>query len=847
MVMLYYQISSEETLDDLGSSHNGISKHQASDRLKKYGPNEIILKGEPLWKKLVEPFANVFMGVLFIAIVISLWQHAVIDAIIIAIIMIASAVIYYVQRFSTERVLRSLQKKNTQSIHVIRGGENLNVDALHLVPGDIVRLSEGDKVPADIRLIQLDTFQTDESVLTGESVPVTKITHALHGKKEVYEQKNIAFQGSFVVAGQALGVVIYTGNKTEFGRIAALANNQTDVGTSPVQRKIDKLISYIIAVVAGVAVATFILTLYRGIEPSEALRYVIALSVSAVPESLPVAISVVLVLGMRRMAAKKALVRSMNAIETIGVITTIATDKTGTLTKNELSVQETWQPSWSKHHLPTVVHKTINHHDNTSKDPLDIALISFTAAEQSLKLKGTPISVLPFNQAYSMSGNVWHHNGKHELVIKGAPEQVMMRSKLTRVQMTEVSTAVTQLTSQGYRVIALATVGLEKTLERFEDMHRSLQFDFAGLVAVSDTLRPSARRAIIAAQRAGVTVRMITGDHLETAYSIGKKLGLVETRDQVFDSRLMIDMTDKQLAKVASNARIFSRVTPENKFRILKVLKLKEVTAMTGDGVNDVPALTNADVGIAMGSGSQIAKDAGDIILLNDDFASIVRAMREGRIIFSNIRRMLVYLLSTNIGEVLTTIGALIIGMPMPILPVQILWINLVTDTAMVIPIGLEPGEKTIMRSKPIKPNSPILGKFMISRIILVAVCMSALTLTMYVLYSNAYGTAYGQTIAFVSLVAMQWANAFNARSTYESLFSRIRVWHGAFWGGLAIAIGLQALALFGPLQSLLHVHPIAFGDIFIATIIAFAAAIIPVEIHKIIGRRFVLVKNREN
>lgn len=841
--MLYYQRTVEDTLHELSSTATGISKHEANLRLKKYGPNEIILKGEPLWKKLVEPFANVFMAVLFVAVVISFLHHAVLDAIIILVIMVTSATIYYVQRFSTERILRTLQKKTGREVEVIRSGDSVSVDASLLVPGDVIKLAEGDKVPADIRLLEATSLRADEAMLTGESVPVSKSIDALKGKKEVYEQSNILFQGSFVVSGSAIGVVISTANETEFGRIAALTGNAPDSVSSPVQKKIDKLIAYIIAVIAAVAVGAFILAMVRGIELSEALRLVIALSVSAVPESLPIAISVILVLGMRRMAAKKALVRSMNAIETIGVITTIATDKTGTLTKNELSVQETWQPSWSDHHLPTVVHKTINHHGEKSGDPLDIALISFTAAEGAVELKGTPVSKLPFDQSLAMSGNVWHHRGKHELVVKGAPEQMMMRSELTRAQMTEINQAVTQLTSQGYRVIAIATSPLDKRLEAFGELHPKHKLQFAGLIAVADTLRPSARNAIATARRAGVSVRMITGDHLETAYTIGLKLGLVDSRDQVFDSRLMVDMTNKELAEVAHNARVFSRVTPENKFRILKVLRLSEVTAMTGDGVNDVPALANADVGVAMGSGSQIAKDAGDIILLNNDFAGIVRAMREGRIIFSNIRRMLTYLLATNIGEVMVTIGALILGMPMPLAPIQILWINLVTDTTMVIPLGLEPGEKSVMKRKPTPPKAPILSKYMISRIVLMALSMATLSLILFSVYSAQYGTAYGQTMVFVALVAIQWANAFNARSTYDSLFTRIRVWNGPFWIGLTIAVTMQALALFGPLQGPLHVAPVAIGDIFAATLIAFAVAVVPVEIHKWFGRRYILRK----
>lgn len=838
MVMLFYQRSTEDTLREMSSSLEGLSTHEVGKRLKQYGTNEISLKGESLWRKLFEPFANVFMAVLFLAVIISFWHHAVFDGVIILIIMLTSATIYYVQRFSTERILRSLQKKSTAQIEVMRDGVLRAVDTTQLVPGDIVKLAEGDKVPADIRLIDAEGLQADEAVLTGESVPVNKVPDVLDGKKEVYDQVNMLFQGSFIVSGQGVGVVVYTGNNSEFGRIAALTGNASDSISSPVQKKIDRLLSIIIAVVAGIAIVAFLVALVRGMELADALRFVIALSVSAVPESLPVAISVILVLGMRRMAAKKALVRNMNAIETIGVITTIATDKTGTLTENILSVQETWQPEWSKHHLPTVLHRTINHRSERSHDPLDVAFISFTAAEKAVNLKGTSVAKLPFDQSFAMSGNVWHHKGQHELVVKGAPEQIMMRSNLTRAQMTEVTKTVVQLTSQGYRVIALASGELDKPLEAFHEMHSKYKFQFAGLVAVADTLRPTARRAILSAQRAGVTVRMITGDHFETAYSIGSKLGLVESRDQVFDSRLMIDMTDKQLAKVAHNARVFSRVTPENKFRILKVLKLNEVTAMTGDGVNDVPALANADVGVAMGSGSQIAKDAGDIILLNNDFAGIVRAMREGRIIFSNIRRMLVYLLSTSTGEVLTTLGALFAGVPLPITPIQILWINLVTDTTMVIPLGLEPGEKSVMKRKPIAPNAPILGKYMITRIAMSAAIIAITSLALYAYFGTLYGVEYGQTIVFVALVAIQWANAFNGRSSYDSLFTRLKVWHGAFWAAFAFSIVLQGLALFGPLQGLLGVHPVAVGDMFIASVIAILAAIIPVEIHKAFGRR---------
>lgn len=836
--MLFYKETIESVYKKLSVSTRGLTKLEASERLKQYGKNAITIKGEPLWRKLAEPFANVFSAVLFVAVIISFTHHAYLDAGIILFIMVVSAVIYYVQRFSTERILRSLQEKSAQNVAVIRSGESTTVEALNLVPGDIIQLSEGDKIPADIRLTAAESLRVDESVLTGESVPVQKQTDALAEEKEIYEQSNMLFQGSFITSGQAMGVVVATGNNTEFGKIASLSKPSEDAHTSPVQKKIDKLISYIIGVVAAVAVAAFVLAILRGIEVSEALRFVIALSVSAVPEGLPVAISIILALGMRRMAAKKALVRSMRAIETIGVITTIATDKTGTLTKNELSVQETWQTKGSKAaSLSTLLYRSVNASNGRITDPLDNALFQYTKGDKNTKLSGTATKLLPFDQSVAMSGAIWRAKSNYELYVKGAPEHIIAGSDISKADKAEAEAALKKLTSQGYRVLACATTTLSKPIDSLSELKKK-SLTFGGLIAVADTLRPTAHAAIATARRAGVTVRMITGDHFETAFAIGEKLGLVTTREEVFDSRKMTAMKDKELIQAVHKARIFSRVTPENKYRILQVLKLKEVTAMTGDGVNDVPALANAHVGVAMGSGTQIAKDAGDIILLNDDFSGIVRAMREGRIIFANIQRMLIYLLSTNIGEVLVMLGALIIGMPMPLAAVQILWINLVTDTTMVIPLGLEPGEKTTMRQKPVSPTAPILSKYMVWRIVIVAVTMSILALGLYAYFNAQYGTAYAQTIVFFAVVVVQWANAFNARSTYDSVFTRLKVWHGAFWIGLAISILLQFLVVNGPLQEVLHVHPVSWIDIAWITALSFVVAIIPVEIHKYFGRK---------
>lgn len=832
--MLYYNHTSQSALKELKTSHRGLTESDAKQRLQDYGLNVIAIAGVPLWKKILEPFLDVFMVVLFIATMISVFQQHWLDAVIIGLVIVANAAIFYIQRFSTERVLRSLKKHDLQMVSVLRSGTAQQVDSTMLVPGDIILLAEGDKIPADARLIEASNVRVDESLLTGESEPINKNTDPLKGEKQVYERTNLLFQGAFIVSGEATAVVTKTGNDTEFGQLAALSRQED--AESPVQKKINKLIQQIVVAVAIISVVAFILALRGGMDAADSLQFVLALAVSAVPEGLPIAISVILVLGMRRMAAKKALIRNMRAIETIGVITTIATDKTGTLTKNKLTAQETWQPDDSKIVLTDIISRTINTSDNVH-DPLDTALIEYVAHETKLP-KSKPAFSLPFNQLAAMSGNLWHKGESYDLYVKGAPEKILQLASLAHDDEETAQLALQRLTSQGYRVIAFGHAKLEKAIDDFESLPKKTSFEFAGFIAVADILRPEAKRAINSALNAGVTVRMITGDHFETAYHIGKSLGMANSREQVFDCRQMEVMSDEDLEDIIDKIRVFSRVIPEHKYRLLELLKKHNITAMTGDGVNDVPALSNAHVGVAMGSGSQIAKDAGDMILLDDNFKSIIDAMREGRVIIQNIRRMLFYLLATNTGEVLIMLGALVLGMPLPLAAVQILWVNLVTDTAMVIPLGLEPGEKETMTTKPQKPNAPILDRYSLVHMILIALTMATLTLLFYAIYRESHGHAYASTIAFITLVVMQWANAFNARSNYESFFSRLRVFNGKLYIGLAIAIFLQGLVIFGPLQEMFHVHTVSLGDIAYVSAIAFITPIILGEIYKFIGRR---------
>lgn len=838
MKQTYYKYTIEETYQQFNTSEQGLTQSEAEARLSKYGPNSISVKGESLIKKLVEPFMSVFMLILGIAIVISILTNERIDAVIIGVIIIITALIYYVQRFSADRILRALEQHDRQHIDIMRSGQLMQLDSELLVVGDVIQLNEGQKVPADLRVIHAHNVRVDEAMLTGESLPIEKHNHPLKDEKQVYEQSNMLFQGSFIVSGTVTAVAVAAGNATEFGQLAALS---TRVGpSSPVKDKIDVLISQIVSVVAIMAVLVFLLGLHRGIEAAEALRLVLTFSVSAIPEGLPVAISVVLVLGMRKMARYNALVRSMSAIENVGIVTTVATDKTGTLTKNQLSVQDVWSydSKVDLQRIAMVSNFAINQNNGAMHDPLDSAIATFVNQYHPQKSKKELISMMPFDLTFAMSGNTWRMKHGFFTAIKGAPEKIIAVSKLTDAQRDLIHHKLHELTGSGFRVIAVATYQHQSESIVELGQIKSGSFQFIGLLAVADELRSESLASVQEVQQAGVVVRMITGDHFETAYSIGKQLNLVEHRDQVFDCTNMSKLSDNDLHEAVVKSRVFSRVLPEDKYKILSALKQQDITAMTGDGVNDVPALSNAHIGFAMGSGSQIAKEAGDIILLDDNFASVARAIKQGRIIFDNIRRMLFYLLSTNVGEVLTTVMALVLGMPLPLLPVQILWTNLGTDTAMVIPLGLEPAEREVMNRPPRKPRRPILGRIILTRLVLVGITIMLVALSVFWYFLSNESLTYARTMVFSALVAMQLTNAINARSEFQSMFLRLKTRNYSIFAGLAAAISLYIIAVFGPMQGALSMQAVPLSELVVVWTISIIAITTVNEIFKIYARK---------
>jgi P-type Ca2+ transporter type 2C len=829
----WHTLNKEELVQILETSEHGLQKQESAKRLAEYGRNELTFDVDSLWKKIIEPFKTIFVAVLAVAAVISVFKGEILGSYIITAVLIVNALIFYVQQYMTARVLRALKRTAEQAVTVIRGGAHVEIPIQELVPGDVLLLSEGQQVPADVRVLHDDNVQVDESALTGESLPLEKHASVLPDETPLYGRHNMMYRGTYIVSGAATVLVVETGMQTEFGAIAHLAAGREV--KSPVQQKIDNTVAILIKATAVISFTVLILSLLRGIDFSYAMIFAMTVAVSMVPEGLPIALTVTIVFGMRRMAKKKALVRSFRAIEDIGLITTIATDKTGTLTKNKLSVVDVWQYDSAHPALPVLAH-AIGDHANAI-DPLDQAFAQYVR-DKKHKNHGLLITTYPFEQSIRMSGAAWAtKKGTEKLLIsvKGAPEHILRMSKLTKAAHHEAESKLHLFASEGYRVIAVATLEVAKAPEKLEDV-LSQKLTFVGFIACADELRPEAKGAIKAAHKAGITVRLITGDHYETAFNIARTLDIAESRSQVIAGHDLPEDDDK-LAEIVQTKTVFARVLPDDKFRILKALQVTEIAAMTGDGVNDVPALSSAHVGVAMGSGSDIAKDASDMVLLDNNFATVVRGVEEGRVVYNNIRRMLFYLLSANLGAVSMLVMALLVGLPLPLTAVMVLWMNLVTDTALVIPLGLEHPEGDEMQHKPRKPKEPLLTRMYVVRILLVAVVMSTSTLIAYNYFLGTQSLAYAQTVAFMVLISLHWANALNARSGRQSIFRRARVINESMVIGLTVAIFAQSLVMFGPLGSLFNIQPVAIVHLAVPMLCAIFTLIVVIEAHKWIVR----------
>lgn len=830
--MNYYNESVKSSLLKLKTSSSGLTTAQVNANQRKHGKNAIKLETKSFWQKLVEPFADVFMVILLIAAGISWHQGHIFDAWVIGIVIIINAGIFYLQSYSTEKILRSLNKQASQPVVVKRNGGLIKIDSEELTVGDILYLSEGDKVPADGRIIEAERARVDESMLTGESLPISKNNLKITGHKKVYEQKNMVFSGSFVVTGNVVAVVTAVGMNTEFGKIASFSKPNANL--SPIQTKINKLVTQIIIVVGIIMVGILAFFIYSGTSLEESLTFVLATTVSVIPEGLPVAITIILALSMKRMASEKALVRNLRSIESIGLVNVIATDKTGTLTKNQLSIVNTWSlKKFAKPFLTAIWGSMVVGEDNHFPDPLDKAIYEFARKNklQSDELK--LVRTIPFDQALTLSGAIYQSAKTTEVFIKGSPEKIMSMSNLSQNQIEIINQALSDMILNGSRIIAIAKYSSKTPIH---DLGQVEQLEFLGLIELADPLRPEAKAAVRQAQQAGIKVVMITGDHAKTAYNISKQLGIASRESDVLDMSQIHDYDSLDFEEKALSCTVFARVTPEAKFKLLQALKAANITAMTGDGVNDTPALVESNTGIAMGSGSSIAKDASDIIILDDNFKTIVTAVKEGRTTVHNIRRILFYLFSTNLGELMTFMTALFLRMPLPLAAVQILWVNLMTDTTFVIPLGLQPAQDNIMKAKPKSPNAPLLNNSYLLRIGLVSIAMTVLTIGIYRLFEP-QGVAYARTMAFTALVVSQWANAYNATSFSLSVFDPAKKRNRLMNTALVFSIVAHLAVIFTPINTILKLTAVSLIDLGLVAIISAVVMLVLVEIHKIINR----------
>lgn len=826
-----YNFEVHQVLEQFETSPDGLNPAEASNRQRRYGPNELSSKKESLLKRLIEPFASAFVLVLILALVLSLVEGARVDALIIGVIIGVNAVIYYFQQYSVSRVLRTLKQQDVAYVHVLRANETLKIASEKLTYGDIVHVEEGMKVPADGRLIEANQVEADEALLTGESLPVHKQAAAIAGVKQVYDQRNMLFKGTYIKGGSGLMVVTGIGNQTQLGSITSLAA-QADFGRSPIERKIDSFTKKLIVIILVAAALALALSLWRGIAFEEAVRFSLVITVSAVPEGLPVALTIVLLLSARRMARVKALVKKMSSIETMGAVTLIATDKTGTITQNNLSVADKHTTHGNVQTFDQAILASLNGNDDHAGDSLDVIL------RDSVEHVGVPASWrkvkdFAFSQEQRVSGALWQHGNTYTLHIKGAPEHVLSHCDQHQRSDLKAEHALNEFTGRGYRTIAFAHKDFSVQVEQID--HTVLQhMHFDGFVGMADQLRDNVGVAVAEAKRAGIKVVMLTGDHVNTAGYIASQVGIAATKAEVSDSSVLEAGNPSDIRTSMRTARVFGRVLPEHKYALLKAVKGHEITAMTGDGVNDIPALVEADAGIAMGSGTDAAKDASDIVLLDNNFQTIVAAVRVGRQALANIRKMLMYVLGTSAGEVITMLLALLVGIPLPVVAIQILWINLVTDGFTVIPIGLSPSEDRQMEQPPRSPNAPLLNVRQATRIAVMAAAMSASVLFIFNL-NLGKGEVYAQTLAFLSLIVAQWANALNVNFEYKSWLHNFIRPNKLLWAAIGLSVALQVAVFMTPFGSFLHVTSVAWHDALLAITVPVATVLLAVDAHKFV------------
>jgi magnesium-transporting ATPase (P-type) len=889
---LWHSEDINSVLQQTGSQETGLTTSEAKKRLEEFGANQILKRRNDgaiklLWRQINNPLIWVLLGSSFLATILG----KVTDGLVVLGVVVVNTIIGFLQEFKAGRAIEALSDMVPQNATVCRDGVNLIIGVTDIVVGDIVILSAGDRVPADMRLIHQKSLQVEEAALTGESLPVQKTVDAVSPNAVIGDRRCMVFGGTLVTSGTATAVVVATGMNTELGKISDMLNNATDLET-PLTKKLASVGKYLTIGISVVTVMILVIGTIRatgqgillGIALKDSLIFAIALAVGAIPEGLPAVVTIALAIGVQRMAKRNAIIRKLPAVETLGSTTVICTDKTGTLTRNEMTVNEIWTNDHSIHltgvgynptgvfifggqeigiipnEVLTLLKNIVLCNDGNFKqdgndikvigDPTEVALIVAAAKAKidadELRSEYPRKDVIPFDSELKYMATL-HEGANPFLILKGAPEVVMARCSDHLgghpLIMNEINAQIDRLGNKGMRVLAVAQKQwTEEVGTGLNTDHVQEGFQFVGLVGMIDPPRTEAIKAIQACHRAGIIVKMITGDHRSTARSIGMELGLCSVGNVATGSELA-EMSETELQATAREVNIFARVAPEHKLNLVKALQnLNHVVAMTGDGVNDAPSLKQSNIGIAMGiTGTSVSKESADIVLADDNFSSISTAVEEGRRVYDNLLKSLAFLLPTNLGLALILIYGVLFfpfnpitnELILPMLPTQLLWINLVAAIALALPLAFEVKEPNVMRRPPRKPDEPLFNRFVIIRVIIVSILLTAGTIAMFS-YEYAKAISVGlpgdaalpkaQSMAVTFVIMFQIFYMINCRSLNDSVM-KIGLFSNKFiFAGIGSILILQAFLIYSPvMQRIFGTAALNAGDILLTVVAGFS------------------------